>query len=245
MPRWLISNSRRDIWAPGARDRGRGPRSAASPLEVGARAPQDTGREIGCLGAKDPSWIRDHSSSASRPSPAPGTIVGTGGFSTQMIDFAPVRERRISIDELADGLSPAQLRELTNQSLDAMAWLIRNCDDRDVVRVVDDPEANDEAAASAAEVGLSWTLGHVIVHATASAEESAFLAAELARGVPHRPGRSRSEVPWQQVTTIAQCRHRLGESRRMRLASLDLWPDRPDLENRYQAREDGPSINAV
>jgi hypothetical protein len=45
------------------------------------------------------------------------------------------------------------------------------------------------------ELALPWTLGHVIVHITASAEESAFLAAELARGVHRRTGRSRFEVP--------------------------------------------------
>jgi hypothetical protein len=79
---------------------------------------------------------------------------------------------------------------------------------------------------------MSWTLGHVIVHATASAEESAALAAELARGVAFH-GRSRAEVPWQMVTTVAQCRQRLEESRQMRLASLDMWPDEPRLDNTY------------
>ena len=52
--------------------------------------------------------------------------------------------------------------------------------------------------------------------------------ADLARGVAFH-GRSRSEVPWETVTTIAQCRARLEESRRMRLASLDMWPDQPYL----------------
>ncbi len=60
----------------------------------------------------------------------------------------------------------------------------------------------------AAEVGLAWTLGHVIVHLTASAEEAAFLGAELARGVePH--GRSRYEVPWRTLVTIEGARARL------------------------------------
>jgi hypothetical protein len=31
----------------------------------------------------------------------------------------------------------------------------------------------------------------------------------------------------------------------MRLASLDMWPDEPHLENRYQAWPHGPVINAV
>jgi hypothetical protein len=58
-------------------------------------------------------------------------------------------------------------------------------------------------------------------------------------------GRSRSEVPWRTITTIEQCRHRLEESRRMRLASLDMWPDQPDLENSYQPRADIDPINCV
>jgi hypothetical protein len=93
-------------------------------------------------------------------------------------------------------------------------------------------------------VKLAWTLGHVIVHVTASSEESAAIAAELARGVPHRGGRSRSEVPWETVRTVAGCRARLEESRRMRLASLDMWPDRADLSNGYAWREGMDPFNA-
>lgn len=91
-----------------------------------------------------------------------------------------------------------------------------------------DPQAHDSAATNAEEMGIAWTLGHIIAHMTAGAEESAALAAELARGVPFH-GRSRYEVPWQTVTTMQQCRSRLEESRRMRLASLGMWPERPDL----------------
>lgn len=47
-----------------------------------------------------------------------------------------------------------------------------------------------------------------------------------------RDGRSRSEIPWETVTTIEQCRARLEESRRMRLASLEMWPDAPYLDNK-------------
>ena len=65
-----------------------------------------------------------------------------------------------------------------------------------------DPVANDTFAADPADVKLAWTLGHVIVHATASSEESAFLAAEMARGVANH-GRSRSETAWETVTTIS------------------------------------------
>jgi hypothetical protein len=138
----------------------------------------------------------------------------------------------MKIQEMARDLTTDDLRAMTNEMLDMILALIVDCRDEDVTFVPEDPEAHDRYAVSDEEVDMAWTLGHVIVHITASAEESAFLAAELARGVAFH-GRSRYEVPWETVTTIGQCRNRLQESRRMRLASLDLWPDRPDLENVY------------
>ena len=85
----------------------------------------------------------------------------------------------------------------------------------------------------------------MIVHATASSEEAAFLAAELARGVPVREGRSRYEVPWPTVTTIEQCRVRLEESRRMRRASLDMWPNPPHLANTFKSWSGDQRYNAI
>ena len=161
-----------------------------------------------------------------------------------MIDFTPYREETATIADLTKGLDKADLRDLTNEMIDTMLDLICESIDADVVFVPDDPEAYDSYAVSEEEIGISWTLGHVIVHTTASAEEAAFLAAELARGVPRRGGRSRSERPWQSITTIEQCRQRLAESRRMRLASLDIWPDQPYLENTYLRKRD-LRINAV
>jgi hypothetical protein len=161
-----------------------------------------------------------------------------------MLDFAPVRDKTITIDQLCAGLTVDGLRRLTGEMVDAMLGLIAGCTDADVVFTPDDPEAEDTYASDPDEVSLAWTLGHVIVHTTASSEEAAFLAAELARGVPYREGRSRHEVPWQSVTTIEQCRHRLEESRRMRLASLDLWPDPPHLDNFFTTRS-GARYNAI
>ena len=161
-----------------------------------------------------------------------------------MLDFTPVRKREKTMAQLGSGLTADDLRRLTNEMVDTMLGMIAESQDADVTRVVEDPEANDTFAANQADVGLSWTLGHVIVHTTASAEESAFLAAELARGVEFH-GRSRSEVPWETVTTIKQCRDRLEESRRMRLASLDIWPDQPYLDNSYEPYAGRGSYNAV
>lgn len=162
-----------------------------------------------------------------------------------MLDFGPVRQKEISVNQLARGLTPADLRRLTGEMIDTLQGLIAGCSDADVVFLPSDPEANDRFAVLADEVGLSWTLGHVIVHTTASSEEAAFLAAEMARGVPYRAARSRYEIPWRDVTRIAQCRERLEESRRMRLASLDLWPASPHLEITYTTERYPEPIDAV
>jgi hypothetical protein len=161
-----------------------------------------------------------------------------------MLDFQAVRDKRKTFADLVSDLSIDDLRELTevmiNQSLD----IIRDCIDADVVFEPDDPEAYDAFAETPEEVDLPWTLGHVIVHTTASAEESAAVAAELARGVEYH-GRSRYEVPWGEIETLEGCRRRLEESRRIRLGSLEMWPDEPHLENRYEVWKDEPMVNAI
>jgi len=146
--------------------------------------------------------------------------------------------------ELAEGLTVDDLRRETNEMIDRMLALIADCADADVTFTPLDSTAHDPDAATESEVNMPWTLGHVIVHTTASAEESAFLAAELARGVQWH-GRSRSEAPWPTVTTIEQCRRRLEESRRMRLATLDVWPAAPHLDNTYRPYERGEPVNCV
>ena len=162
-----------------------------------------------------------------------------------MLDFNAVRSKRILIDELCRDLDVYDLRRLTNEMLDAMQAMIAAAQDEDVVFEPDDPDAEDTFATDPDEVLLAWTLGHVIVHVTASAEEAAYLAAELARGVPLREGRSRYEVPWRGVTTVAQCRQRLEESRRMRLASLEMWPDPPHLDTLFFSPRTNRSYNAI
>jgi len=141
-------------------------------------------------------------------------------------------------------VSVDDLRRLTNGMIDHILDLISDCTDEHVTFEPSDPEADDPVASTPEEVRMPWTLGHVIMHVTASAEESAAIAAELARGVEYH-GRSRSEVHWTTVSTIEQCRHRLDESRRMRLASLDMWPDRPYFDNTYVPREGAEPINPV
>ena len=161
-----------------------------------------------------------------------------------MLNFHAVRNGEIPFAEMVAGLTQDDLRALTNEMVDAILGLIAGCEDADGTFEPADPEADDPYAATPEELHMPWTLGHVIVHTTASAEESAAVAAELARGVAYH-GRSRYEVPWTEMRTIAGCRQRLEESRRMRLASLGMWPDAAHLENEYQAWTDGPMVNAI
>jgi hypothetical protein len=161
-----------------------------------------------------------------------------------MLDFQAVREEKISFADLVADISVGDLRDLTEEIIATILDLTAGCNDSDVIFEPQDPEAHDPYAETAEEVDIAWTLGHVIVHTTASAEESAAIASELARGVRYH-GRSRHEVPWEEMRTIDACRRRLAESRRMRLASLEMWPQEPHLENGYKIWKDEPRVNAI
>jgi hypothetical protein len=162
----------------------------------------------------------------------------------KMLDYQAVRDKKITFSDLIAGLERDDLGSLTNDMLDTILDLIADCADPDVVFEPIDQKADDPYAATPEEVRMAWNLGHVIVHITASAEESAFLASELARGVKNH-GRSRYEIPWKEMRTIEGCRQRLEESRRIRLASLEVWPGKPHLDNQYAAWKDGPVVNAI
>ncbi len=152
--------------------------------------------------------------------------------------------REFSLPTDTSALGRDDLKRLTNQLLDQIERLLRGCGDADVTFEPVDPQAYDPGAASHEDAHRPWTAAHIIVHTTATAEEMAALAAELARGVAYH-GRSRAEVPWQSVTTVAQCRARLAESRRLRLASLGMWPERPHLELHFAFEEGAPERNVV
>lgn len=146
----------------------------------------------------------------------------------------------------ADGeaTTTVQLYRLTDDIVDRMLRLLRRRRDVDVSFLPEDPLADDPGADEDGEVNAGWTLGHLVAHVTATAEESAALAAELARGVPSH-GRSRREVPWREIATVAQCRARLEECRRLCLASLAMWPDWPDRDNTYVPWEGSPPMGAT
>jgi hypothetical protein len=161
-----------------------------------------------------------------------------------MVDFDLLRREEVSLADFIDGLTKEDLIDLTNELIDRQLELISGCMDDDVTFVPVDLDANDPYAAKSEDSQIAWTLGHVIVHSTASSEEAAFLAAEMARGVD-REGRSRYELPWETVTTVVQCRARLEESRRMRLASLEMWPDDHHLEIVRSYRWVRGPVNAI
>jgi hypothetical protein len=161
-----------------------------------------------------------------------------------MLNYEAVRSKTLTINELAATLTIKELRDLTNTMIDRMLTLLEPGAETDAGFQPVDPAAHDRHAATPAELALPWTLGHVVAHSTASSEEAAAVAAELARGVPFH-GRSRFEAPWATLTTLADCRQRLEESRRMRLASLEMWPDPPHLEILCEVIPGWAQVNAL
>lgn len=150
-----------------------------------------------------------------------------------MLNFDAVREKKVTVQDLVKGLTKDDLRRELDEMYHDIEHRILNATDADVVFEPNDPNANDPNA-KAGEAELAWTLGHVIVHLTASMEEAASISQELARGVEFH-GRSRWEIPFQEVKTIAFCRARLAESKRMCSAALDMWPNTPHMDNTYVA----------
>ncbi|MBK8022442.1 MAG: DinB family protein [Chloroflexi bacterium] len=124
----------------------------------------------------------------------------------------------------------AQLRRITEASLDEIAAILGDADDAAVTFFPNDPLADDQYAPEH-EQHQGWSAAHLVLHVTASAEEWAAVSSILARGIayPKEP-RLRYEPDWHTVTTRAQVDQRLAESRRMRLAFLDSWPDAPMLD---------------
>jgi hypothetical protein len=155
-----------------------------------------------------------------------------------LLDFSPVRLKEKTLDDLAANLTLADLHKLTDEMVDTMLALVEEAVNQDVTFEPEDPEAFDSFTDIAEEVHMPWTLGHVIVHITASAEEAAAQSATLARGIKYR-GRSRYEMPWRSVKAADDLRHRLEESRRMRHAFLQAWPDEPHLENTFTPKYPG------
>ncbi len=147
-----------------------------------------------------------------------------------MIDFSPMREGELSYMDYAtrENIGPAELRALSDESIDFLLSLLDGLTDADIVFDPEDPDANDPFAVEGEEE-IGWNFGHLIAHVTASSEEGAALSSLLARGVAASE-RPRYETPWRDMQTVAQAQQRLEESRRMRNAYLETWPQVPLLD---------------
>lgn len=146
-----------------------------------------------------------------------------------IIDFTPLRERKVKAGEFASRYTLADVRETAIAGIEFMRDLIADMDDADVTFDPIDPEANDPYARPGEE-HIGWSIAHLIVHVTASTEEAAALASVLARGIPYpNDVRLRYETDWRTVTSKSQLEQRLDESLRMRLAFIDTMPDKPLL----------------
>jgi hypothetical protein len=162
----------------------------------------------------------------------------------KMLEFAAFAEKRATINQLAAGLSRADLHQLVDEFADEMQSIMDGANDEDILFVPLDPAANDRWAADPAEVSMPWTFGHVIVHCNASAEEAAALSTAMARGAPVKE-RSRYEVPWREVRSVAQLHALLEESRRIQHAYLDVWPQTPHLELKQVPWPGAEEIDAI
>ncbi|MBK9123267.1 MAG: DinB family protein [Chloroflexi bacterium] len=146
-----------------------------------------------------------------------------------VIDFTPLRERKLKAGEFSAHYTLADIRETAVAGIAFMRELIADLDDADVTFDPVDPEANDPYA-RAGEEHIGWSIAHLIVHVTASTEEGAALTSVLARGISYpNEVRLRYETDWRTVTKKSQLEQRLDESLRMRLAFLDSMPDKPLL----------------
>lgn len=144
------------------------------------------------------------------------------------IEFSTILSGDKKMIDIAQAVTLDDLRQMTNQSIDRMLELIADLDDHDITFDPVDPDAYD-AHAVEGEEKIGWSIAHIIAHVTASSEEGAAISSLLARGFPTSE-RPRYETPWRDIQTQAQAVQRLEESRRMRLAYLDTWPDTPHLD---------------
>lgn len=159
-----------------------------------------------------------------------------------MIDFSPMRDGEVSFLEYAarEKTGPSELKMHSDESIDFLLGLLEGVNDADIVFDPEDANADDPFAVEGEE-NIGWNLGHLIAHVTASSEEGAALSSLLARGVPASE-RPRYETAWRDIRTVAQVRQRLEESRRMRNAYLETWPDAPllnvvrDVSERFTAK---------
>ncbi len=145
-----------------------------------------------------------------------------------LIDFQPVFDRTQTLGELAAGYGRADLGAALDRYVDFTREVINGVTDAQAAWIPVDQAADDPHAASEADRHAGWSLIHLVMHVTASAEEAAAFSSILARGIAIS-GRLRSERDWQQVTGCRETVGRLEECRRICHGYLSAWPDSPDL----------------
>jgi hypothetical protein len=156
-----------------------------------------------------------------------------------MIDFSPLERGETNLFGLSEGVTVDDLRVWTRESIATLLAIIRKADDAMITFVPHDPDAHDPWAEGDMQ-HTGWTLGHLVAHVTASSEESAAIAAMLARGIPYpAEPRLRYETPWEDIDTQAKAKRRLRESLRMRLGALAMFPDAPHLDTYRQLAPSG------
>ncbi len=154
-----------------------------------------------------------------------------------LIDFSPVEIKELTLYEFAQKFSRDDFRHLTNASLNTMLEIIGDGDDAQLTFIPDDPDADDPLAPPE-EQHLGWSVAHLVAHVTASCEEWATYSSILARGIGYpREPRLRYETDWHRLKTREKVLQRIEESRRMRLACLDLWADEPHLDSFRETSE--------
>ncbi len=157
----------------------------------------------------------------------------------------PSKRKRITFQELVADLNKEDLARLTNEMIDTMLAQYcrlhgrrcrhgagRSCRRRHVCRQCRRrPSALDVGPRDRPRHGVERGIGGVSGRAGARRRDARALALRGALGELCKPS--------------AQCRQRLEESRRMRLASLEMWPDQPYLDNKYVPWPKLGEINAV
>lgn len=160
------------------------------------------------------------------------------------IDFKPLLDRQVSLLEFSKDLTLTNLRDATNESIDRIVALLNDVTDEEINFEPTDPDADDPHADDT-ERNIGWTLGHLILHVTASAEEGAAVSSLLARGIVVEQ-RLRHENDWKtHCRTKIDCLQRLEESRRIRNAYLDTWPSQPMFDVFQKFPEEHPWYNQI
>ena len=144
------------------------------------------------------------------------------------VDFSLVFEGEIKLLEFSAQFTRFDLRRASDESLDTIRGFIAGLSDEEVTFDPIDESANDPYAV-AGEEKIGWSLAHLVAHVTASSEEGAAFSSLLARGIAAEE-RPRYETPWRELQTVDQCLQRIEESRRIRNAYLETWPDKPHLK---------------